>query len=114
MAVQFGVVSGGAWGIFQSAEVARKADVKEVIDEDGYAVEQKAVSIEETRTFDAMLVVNATPPDAGEVLTLADTWTGLVTEATLSSDNGTHWKKYKITASRKDSANLTAYAAPSA
>ncbi|MCF6174817.1 MAG: hypothetical protein L3J71_03515 [Victivallaceae bacterium] len=108
--VEYGVTSGGAWGFFASATHNDSVEKAETTDENGYTVEQKAISQNQEKKFEATIKVNQTPPASGEILTVG-AWTGIIDSADLT-ETGNEAKKYSVTASCKDGANLVAYVAP--
>ncbi len=99
-------------GIVQSENNNNSAEVVEIKNEAGQVELQKAVSKTNEKTFEAIFLVNVTPPAAGTILTIGTgetAWTGIVTASNITRANA-EYTKVSITAQKKDSANLVAYA----
>ncbi len=111
MSAEYGVTSGGTWGIFESYSEEESVEKVEVRNEDNQAEEQKALSKEVKKTWKCTLVSGETPPSAGEVLTVG-TWSGIVDSVKKTQENGNHYTTYEVVASQRDAATLTAYSAP--
>ncbi|OQA81112.1 MAG: hypothetical protein BWY31_03811 [Lentisphaerae bacterium ADurb.Bin242] len=110
--VEFGTGENRTIGIIQSENDNNSAEVAEIRDETGKIVLQKAYSKSNEKTFEAIFMVGVTPPAAGTALTIGSgetAWTGIVTASNITKSN-TEFTKVSITAQKKDSATVVAYA----
>lgn len=101
----FGTDASTTYGVVQSMSKNETAEIAEARNHEGKVIEQKAYSTGEEVQFEALLDADATPPKAGETITV-DSTQYLVSSCNLSSSN-TEFKKVSITATKKDSAKLT-------
>ena len=104
----FGTDATTTYGIIQSMSKNETAEIAEARDHEGKVIEQKAYSKGTEVQIEALFDSTATLPTAGSTVTI-DTVEYLVSSCNVTSSN-TEFKKASITATKKDSATLTALA----
>lgn len=109
--VTFGVGVNRTLGVIQSESDNTSTETAEARDENGKVIVTKAYSNSRERTFEALMLNGAPPPEAGTVVTIGtgeSSWQGIVTSSNKTYSN-TDFAKVSITASRKDFSVLVAY-----
>ncbi|WP_337748037.1 hypothetical protein [Victivallis vadensis] len=105
----FGVEKVPALGILQNKNINNSAEIAEARGEDGKVIEQRAYSVSGERQYESLMVKATNPqPKIGTILTDGE-WTGLITSLNETQSN-TEYRKYSVTAQKKDAAALIPYA----
>ena len=108
----FGTDDDATYGVVQNKNNNKSAEVAEARDHLGRVIAQRAYSIGDEVQFEVLFDSDATLPVPGTTITV-DSVEYLVIACNVTEAN-TEFKKVSITATKKDSATLTEYTAPSA